>query len=78
MISVIIDLVLEQQTTDGFMSVKTLKQKIIKTLLESDTSKDILDEGIMLRIQNYDDTRVTSTVGLSHSQSDVLVEDMAQ
>lgn len=73
----IIDLVFKQHPNDDSINMKTLKQKIIKTLLESDTSKDILDEGIMLRIQNNDCTQTKSSVNSKSSQPDILVEDMA-
>jgi len=53
--------------------VKHLKKMIIKTLLESDTSKTTLSEELLLRIQNNDVIKSNE-----HSpQPDVLVENMA-
>lgn len=66
------DLLFKDCPTDQII-VKNLKKMIIKTLLESDTSKTTLSEELLLRIQNND--VIKSNV---HSpQPDVLVENMA-
>jgi len=53
--------------------IKDLKKIIIKTLLESNTSKNTLSEELLLRIQNNDIIKSNE-----HSpQPDVLVEKMA-
>jgi len=44
-----LDLVLEHCPADS-VDLKNLKKVIVKTLLESDTSKDIFNEDIILRI----------------------------
>ncbi|CAH1725177.1 26S proteasome non-ATPase regulatory subunit 5-like [Aphis gossypii] len=68
----LMDLLFKDCPTDQII-VKNLKKMIIKTLLESDTSKTTLSEELLLRIQNND--VIKSNV---HSpQPDVLVENMA-
>lgn len=54
------------------IAIRDLKKTIIKTLLESDTSKEILSEDLMSRIQN--NSVIQSNI--NSSQPEVLVEDM--
>lgn len=72
LISALLDLVLKNYPSD-MLVITDLKKIIIKTLLESDTSKDILGEDLMLLIKN--DGFILSNT--SSSKPDVLVEDMA-
>lgn len=52
--------------------INDLKKTIIKTLLESDTSKDILNEDLMSRIKNNGAIQFD----INSSQPEVAVEDM--
>lgn len=72
MISALFDLVLDKCPKD-LAVINNLKKIIIKTLLESDTSKNILGEDILLLIKN--DGFIKSNT--SSSKPDVAVEDMA-
>lgn len=53
--------------------IKDLKKIIINILLESDTSKDIFNKDLLLRLQNYSvvQTKINS------SQPEVLSEEMS-
>ncbi|XP_025404940.1 26S proteasome non-ATPase regulatory subunit 5 isoform X2 [Sipha flava] len=68
----LLDLVLENCPADSTV-IRDLKKLIIKTLLESDTSKEILGEDILLLIKN--DGFIKSNT--SSSKSGITVEDMA-
>jgi hypothetical protein len=72
LISALLDLVLENCPADSTV-IRDLKKLIIKTLLESDTSKEILGEDILLLIKN--DGFIKSNT--SSSKSGITVEDMA-
>ncbi|XP_025207928.1 uncharacterized protein LOC112603532 isoform X2 [Melanaphis sacchari] len=70
--SSLLDLVFKDCPKDPIV-IKDLKKTIIKTLLESNTSKTTLSEELLLRIQNNDVIKSNE-----HSpQPDVLVENMA-
>ncbi|XP_060833754.1 26S proteasome non-ATPase regulatory subunit 5 isoform X1 [Rhopalosiphum padi] len=70
--SSLLDLVFKDCPKDPIV-IKDLKKIIIKTLLESNTSKNTLSEELLLRIQNNDIIKSNE-----HSpQPDVLVEKMA-
>lgn len=71
MISALFDLVLENCPKYSLVN-SNLKKQIIKTILESDTSNDILGEDIMLLIKNDGFIKSAAT----SSKPDVLVEDM--
>lgn len=69
----LLDVVFKNSSTDS-MVIKDLKKQIIKTLLESDTSKDVFNEDILSRIQH--NINVQSEKNLNRSD-EVLLEDMA-
>jgi len=71
LISALMDIVLKNCPKD-LIVIKDLKKTIIKTLLESDTSKEILSENLMSRIQN--NSIIQSN--LNSPQPDVSVEEM--
>lgn len=72
MILALLDRVFENCPTDSVV-IKGLKRTIIKTLLESDTTKDIFNEDIISRIKN---NSVAQSNSINASGPDVLVEDM--
>ncbi|VVC35962.1 Hypothetical protein CINCED_3A014253 [Cinara cedri] len=74
----IMDLVLKPHHSDDYINVKTLKQQIVKTLLESETSRDILSEDLILRIHNFSYTQMKTNVNTTSSEPGMLVEDMPQ
>lgn len=55
------------------IAIKDLKKMIIKTLLESNTSKHTLSEELLFRIQNSDVIKSNKHA----PQPDVLVENMS-
>lgn len=71
------DFVLKPHHNDDSVVIKSLKQNIIKTLLESETSRDVLNEDLILRIQNSVLSQITRNANTKPSQPDILVEDMA-
>lgn len=73
LILALLDVVFKVSSTDS-MVIKDLKKQIIKTLLESDTSKDVFNEDILSRIQH--NINVQSEKNLNQSD-EVLLEEMA-
>jgi len=71
LISALIDIVFKSDSKD-LIHLTYLKRTIIKTLLDSDTSRGILSEDLMSLIQNNGVNQ--SSVNLP--QSDVSVEEM--
>lgn len=72
LISALLDLALKNCPKDVIV-IKDLKKTIIKTLLESHTSKDIFSETQMSRMKNNGIARSN----VDAPQPDVLVENMA-
>lgn len=72
LISALLDVVFKNCPKDS-MVIKDYKKSIIKTLLESDTSKDKLSDDLKLYIQNNAALQFDKT----SSQPEVSIEDMA-
>jgi len=72
LISALLDLVFKDCPKDP-IAIKDLKKNIIKTLLESDTSKNTLSEELLLRVQNSEVIKSNEHA----PQPDVLVENMS-
>lgn len=68
----LLDLVFDNCPTNS-IAIKGLKRTIIRTLLESDTSKDIFNEDVISRIKN---SGVVQSNTINAPQPGVLVEDM--
>jgi len=72
LISALLDLVFKDCPQDP-IPIKDLKKMIIKTLLESDTSKNTLSEELLLRVQHNEVIKSNEHA----PQPDVLVENMS-
>jgi len=72
LISALLDLVFKDCPKDP-IPIKDLKKMIIKTLLESNTSKNTLSEELLLRIQHREVLKSNEHA----PQPDVLVENMS-
>jgi len=54
--------------------IKDIKKTIIKTLLESDTSKDVFNEDILSRMQHNIDVQLEKNL---NQRNEVMVDEMA-
>lgn len=70
-VSGILDIVFKTCPKDSII-IKGLKQKIIKTLVDSDTSQNVFNEELLLRIQNN-----TIHSNINSSQPEIVSEEMA-
>lgn len=73
MVLALLDIVFKNSPSDP-PAIKNLKKTIIKTLLESDTSKDVFNDDIMSRIQHNIDAQSDRNL---NRLDEVLVDDMA-
>lgn len=73
MISALLDLVFKNNPTDPII-IKDIKKTIIKTLLESDTSKDVFNEDILSRMQHNIDVQSDKNL---NQRDEVMVDEMA-
>lgn len=73
MISALLDLVFKDCPTDQIV-IKDIKKTIIKTLLESDTSKDVFNEDILSRMQHNIDVQLEKNL---NQRNEVMVDEMA-